>query len=327
MGRRHIQVLRKMGLEVSGVFDISRESLELARVEEAVPESALFDRLETLLDTARPECVIIATTADSHCALTCAAAESGAKYVLLEKPMAVSLDECDRIIDTCARTGTGLAINHQMRFMDQYREPKRLVDTDEYGGLASMTVVGGNFGMAMLGTHIFEAFRFMTGERPSEVSAWFSPEVVANPRGPQFQDRAGSIRAVTPGGRRLYIEAGADQGHGMRVVYGCRYGMITVDGLNGDIMTTARQPEHRSLPTTRYGMPSASAHWKIPPAEVIDSTVAVLTALFTGENNVSGEHGRQAVEALVAAYQSAGQGGVGVQLEAGLDRRRVFPWA
>lgn len=316
-----------MGLELCGVYDLSRESLKLARAEESVPESALFEDLERLYAEARPECAIIATTADSHCALACMAAERGAKFVLLEKPMAVSLEECDRVIETCARLGVGLAVNHQMRFMEQYTVPKGLVATDAFGGLRSMTVVGGNFGFAMVGTHYFEAFRVVTGESPVEVTAWFSPEVVANPRGAQFLDHAGSIRAVTASGRRLYMEAGADQGHGIRVVYGCRNGMLTVDGLNGEITSSVREDRYRELPTTRYGMPAVTSQWKIRPAEVIDSTAAVLKALFDGTDNVSGEDGRRAVEVLVAVHESAERGSTPVRVGAGLDRRRVYPWA
>ena len=35
--------------------------------------------------------------------------------------MASSVAQCDEMIATCASAGTRLAINHQMRFMDQYR--------------------------------------------------------------------------------------------------------------------------------------------------------------------------------------------------------------
>ena len=327
MGRRHIQAVQHLGLNLTGVFDISRESLKLAHEETKVPQDRLFDDLDALFTTAQPECVIIATTADSHCTLACMAAERGAKFVLLEKPMAVSLAECDRIIETCARHKTGLAVNHQMRFMDVYSEPRRLAATEEFGGLKSMTVVGGNFGFAMLGTHYFEAFRLATGEEVAEVTAWFSDDIVVNPRGAQFQDRAGSIRATTTGGKRLYIDAGADQGHGIRVTYACHTGMLTVDALTGEMWSTVREEKHRDLPTTRYGMPAVARQWKAKPAEVVESTAGVLRELFANGDVVSGEDGRAAVAALVAAYESAENGNRSVQLSRGLDRERAFPWA
>lgn len=327
MGRRHIQVVRQSGLDLVGVFDVNQASLKLAQDERALPGHLLFSDLDRLYSEAAPELVIVATTADSHCALTCMAAERGARYILVEKPMAVSLAECDRMIDVCHRHGTKLAVNHQMRFMEQYTEPKRLFATKAYDGLKSMTVVAGNFGFSMNGSHYFEAFRFLTDEDTAEVTAWFSPEIVPNPRGTQFQDRAGSIRAVTTGGKRLYMEIGADQGHGSLTIYACRNGMITVNERTGEMLTSEREEQYRAFPTTRIGLPCVDTLHKIQPCEVIDTSATVIRALLCDMNSVSGEDGRRTVELLVAAYQSAEQGGVPVRLDGKLDRSRVYPWA
>ena len=252
MGRRHIEVVRKLRLELVGVFDQSEESLRLASEEQRVPQELLFTDEHALFERARPECVIVATTADSHGELVCMAAKKGARYILVEKPIAVSLAQGARMIDVCNEHGAKLAVNHQMRFMPQYTESKRLVSTPAYGGLASMTVIGGNFGMAMNGTHYIEAFRYITDEEAIEVTAWFSSAAVPNPRGAQFEDRAGSIRVVTATGKRLYMEIGADQGHGLNVIYAARNGIIAIDELTGDMSTSVREPQHRDLPTTRY---------------------------------------------------------------------------
>jgi len=163
-----------LGWDVVGVFDVSRDSLKLAQDEQAVPGEPLFDDLDRLFGDAKPEYVIIATTADSHCALTCMAAERSANFILVEKPMAVSLAECDRMIDACNRAGTKLAVNHQMRFMPQYAEPKRLLSTEAYGPFASMTVIAGNFGFSMNGTHYPEAFCF-SPTKPQSKSPRGSP--------------------------------------------------------------------------------------------------------------------------------------------------------
>jgi predicted dehydrogenase len=327
MGRRHIGAVRRLGLELVAVFDTSRESREAARAEYGLAESVVFDDLDRLFALSKPECVIVATTADSHCELVCTAAERHAKFVLVEKPMAVSLRECDVMIESCMRRGAALAVNHQMRFMEQYTEPKKLFDSPEYGGMASMTVVAGNFGFAMNGVHYFEAFRFLAGEDPVEVTGWFSPGIVPNPRGSRFEDRAGSIRAVTASGKRLYMEIGADQGHGVRVVYACRNGMVTVDEITGELVSSVREAQYRELPTTRYGMPAINARRVIQPAEVIDTSAAVLKALLTGVDPVTGQDGRRALQLLATAYASAEHGSAPVRLDSHLDLHRVFPWA
>jgi predicted dehydrogenase len=328
MGRRHIQVVRDLGLNLVGICDLNPEALSLATEEHNVAPELCFTDVRQLLKQTQPECLIIATTAPTHCEYTCFAAESGAKYVLCEKPLAVSLSECDKMIEVCARNGTELAVNHQMRFMEQYTEPKRIIESDAFGGLCSITVVGGNFGMAMNGTHYFEMFRYMTDEAPVEVTAWFSPEKVSNPRGPQFEDRAGCVRLASPSGKRYYMEIGADQGHGVNVIYAGPYGQLMVDELAGNVKLITRDEEYRNLPSTRYGMPVLEKTFKIEPADVIGPSRSVLNALLNKTNFPTGEDGRLAVSVLVGAYFSDENGHRPVRIdEEPLPSDRVFPWA
>jgi hypothetical protein len=167
----------------------------------------------------------------------------------------------------------------------------------------------------------------MANENPVEVVAWFSPGVVANPRGEQFTDRAGAMRVVTSAGRRLYMDISGDQGHGVHVTYAARNGIIAVNELTGEMTTSVREKRYRELPTTRYGMPALNAQEQIAPAEVVDSTAQVLRALLDGRDSVTGEHGRQAVEVLVAAHHSADNGSSAIRLGKAIDHDRVFPWA
>lgn len=327
MGQRHIGVARKLDLQICGIVDLRSNALFDAQAVYGLASNLLFVNHDALYEVIVPDVLIISTTADSHCELTCAAAERGVKYILVEKPLAVSLEECERMMSVCRRYGAKLSVNHQMRFMEQYSKPKALLDSDAYGGLKSMTVVGGNFGISMNGTHYFEAFRYMTNEAPVSVTAWFDPDAVANPRGPQFQDRAGSIRVTTESGKRLYIEIGCEQGHGLEVIYAARNGMITISELTGSMRLAVRQSEYLDLPTTRYGMPAESSHETIAPVEVIDSTAMVLNALLKGENVVTAEEGMIAVKVLVAAYTSAENGSIPVLLDERLDCARIFPWA
>ncbi len=328
MGRRHIQVARSLQFEVVGICDQNSEALRLAAQEYGLTDRQQFINLRDLLEQAQPECVVISTTAPTHCEFTCLAAESGVRYILCEKPMAVSLLQCQQMIEVCRANNVSLAINHQMRFMEQYLEPKRIVQSEAFGGLSSVTVVAGNFGMAMNGTHYFEMFRFMTDESPNEVTAWFSKFRVHNPRGPQFEDRAGSVRLTTASGKRFYMEIGDDQGHGMQVIYAGPYGKLVVDELAGTMHLAMREDQYRSLPTTRYGMPWVESTHKIQPADAIAPSLSVLDALLNKKHPPSGEDGRLAVAILVGAYLSDENGHRPVRLDTNdLPLDRVFPWA
>ena len=327
MGQVHMQTVRDMKLELAGICDLSSDMLAAAGQKFDVAPESQFTELSELLRQVRPDCLIIATTAPSHADYTCAAAEAGARFILCEKPMATSLADCDRMISACTNSGARLAINHQMRFMDYYREAKQLIRSEPFGDLASVTVVAGNFGLAMNGSHYFEMFRFMTDAPVNEVTAWFSDIAVPNPRGPQFEDRGGSVRAVNKNGQRLYLEMSPDQGHGLKVIYAGTYGVLVFDELSGVMQLSARESQYRNLPTTRYGMPAIETTRQLPSTSYDTLMPRVMQALIDGDDIPDGEQGKMVVAALVAAHVSDENGHRSVQLDNNLPRERVFPWA
>jgi len=327
MGQFHMQTVRDMKLELAAICDLNSQALAAAGQRFDLAPERQFTDFAVMLEQALPECLIIATTAPSHATYTCAAAQAGVRFILLEKPMATSLADCDRMIDACRNNGTRLAINHQMRFMDYYREAKRVVQSEEFGSLGSITVVAGNCGLAMNGSHYFEMFRYLTDEAISEVTAWFSDLTVPNPRGPEFVDRGGSVRAVNTRGQRLYLEINPDQGHGLNVIYAGTYGVLVFDELSGLMQINTREAQYRELPTTRYGMPAVSTTRQLPTTTYETLMPRVLRALIAGDDIPSGEHGRLAVAALVAAHVSDENGHRTVRLDDNLPLERVFPWA
>jgi myo-inositol 2-dehydrogenase / D-chiro-inositol 1-dehydrogenase len=62
-----------------------------------------------------------------------AALEAG-KHVLLEKPMASTIPDCDRIAEAVCRSSRVLTVGHEFRISTQWGYIKRLIDG---GGLAA----------------------------------------------------------------------------------------------------------------------------------------------------------------------------------------------
>jgi predicted dehydrogenase len=329
MGRSHLLAASGLGLSIQSICDVNPKNLDSVGGEFHVDAGRRLATPEAFFDQAEvPELVIISTTADSHARLTIAAAEAGARFVLCEKPMATSVADCDRMLEACARHGARLAINHQMRFMDQYVLVKNELTSEAFGGLGSMNVVAGCFGLVMNGSHYFEAFRYLTESPIVEVAARFDAAPMPSPRGPKFFDRSGHVSATAASGRRIHIEAAADQGHGMTVTYAARRGHVIVDELEGVYYAVCRKPEHRDLAATRFGMPWERREHMFPQADNVGPTSAVLTALITGNNEPTGEDGRAVVAALAAAYRSHDEGGRPVRVaDNQSDHDRVFPWA
>jgi hypothetical protein len=210
--------------------------------------------------------------------------------------------------------------------MKHYAYLKDMCASDKLGGLRSISIAASNFGLAMNGSHYFEMFRYSTGNPVSEVSFTMDDEIVPNPRGAEFEDRSGQLLARSATGQRLYMEIGGDQGHGIHIIYGCRYGQIFLDESTGFARASYRQEASRSLPTTRYGTPGELETFDLSPPDIIVLTKNVWEAMLKGSNYPDGNCGRQAVQGLVAAQVSGENNGVKVLLN-NLPGDRVFPWA
>lgn len=76
--------------------------------------------------------VVIATPHHHHTEIALAAARAG-KHILLEKPMAPTLAECDAIDEAARAAGVKLMVGHVNRFAHSYQWAKNLLDSGEMG--------------------------------------------------------------------------------------------------------------------------------------------------------------------------------------------------
>jgi predicted dehydrogenase len=91
-----------------------------------------FDDYRSLLDLKDVELVVLGIPNDLHCLVACRAAEAG-KHVVVEKPMALSAAECDRMIVACERAGVMLGYAEELCFTPKYVRMKRLIDEGALG--------------------------------------------------------------------------------------------------------------------------------------------------------------------------------------------------
>ena len=89
---------------------------------------------QELLAQARADVVAICTPHDLHAPMTVAAAQAGA-HVLVEKPMARNVAECDAMIAACDRAGVSLGVAFQGRFEPLSVRLKAVLDAGRLGRL------------------------------------------------------------------------------------------------------------------------------------------------------------------------------------------------
>ena len=108
----HLRALK--GLDRVAVVGIADPNLALAqKTAAAFGVPAVFRSLEELA-VAKPDVIHILTPPALHCELAVRAMELGC-HVFVEKPMAETVEECDRMLAAAKATGRVLSVNHSAR--------------------------------------------------------------------------------------------------------------------------------------------------------------------------------------------------------------------
>lgn len=91
-----------------------------------------YERAEDLIADPNVDAVDICTSTPQHAPLAIAALRAG-KHVLCEKPMALSLAECDAMQAAAEASGKVLMIAHCLRFWPHYLKTESIIRSGEYG--------------------------------------------------------------------------------------------------------------------------------------------------------------------------------------------------
>ena len=86
------------------------------------------------------EIVYVATPHQLHAEHVCAAA-AARKHVLVEKPLAVTLDECRAMIEAARSAGVYLVVGHSHSFAAPYRRARALIESGILGPLGMITAL------------------------------------------------------------------------------------------------------------------------------------------------------------------------------------------
>src|SRR5574338_98449 len=89
---------------------------------------------EELLSRPDVDVVCICTPSGQHAAQAIRAAQAG-KHVLVEKPMATTLEDADAMITACRESGVTLGVAFQSRTKPVFQEIHRLIQAGELGEL------------------------------------------------------------------------------------------------------------------------------------------------------------------------------------------------
>lgn len=93
---------------------------------------AVFTDHRAMLATAGLDAVIVAAPHALHTTMVEDTARAGA-HVLVEKPMATTVEDCTRMATVCAEAGVLLGVAHVIHFEPTAQEARRIVSSGEFG--------------------------------------------------------------------------------------------------------------------------------------------------------------------------------------------------
>jgi predicted dehydrogenase len=149
MGQTHYKCWKAVkGAEVVAICDVNPNIVEdtkravgnIGDTEQAIDFSSLqiYTDFEEMLESGELDAVSITLPTSLHAEFSIKALASGVN-VFCEKPMALNVEDCERMIAEAGDSGKVLQIGHCVRFWPEYAKAKEIVDSGDYGRVIAAT--------------------------------------------------------------------------------------------------------------------------------------------------------------------------------------------
>lgn len=172
---------------LAGIVSGSPEKIAAWKAKYHLPDEACYsyETFDHIKDNPAIDIVYVVLPNALHAEWVIKAARAG-KHVICEKPMAVSVEECDRMIAACREAGRQLSIGYRLHFDPYNREVMRL---GQQNALGTLTLIEADHGLAEskgwrneralagggplmdVGIYCVQAARYVTGKEPIAVTA------------------------------------------------------------------------------------------------------------------------------------------------------------
>lgn len=137
MGEMHANCYKNIpGVELVAFADVRSERAEALAVG---TRATLYSDGKELIADAEVDVIDICLPTYMHAEYAMLAMDK-VKYVFVEKPVALTVDEAERMIEKSRATGAHVQVGQVIRFRDEYVELKKILDSGKYG-----RVVNANF--------------------------------------------------------------------------------------------------------------------------------------------------------------------------------------
>ena len=173
---------------LAGIVTGTPEKGEKWKRQYGIPESNIYDykSFDQIKNNPDIDIVYVVLPNAMHAEYVIRAAEAG-KHVICEKPMAITVDECDKMIAACKKADRKLGVGYRLHYDPYHLEMMRLGQQKVHGNIRSMSAgfafnahkgmwrldkaMAGGGPLMDLGIYCVQAFCYVTGETPIAVTA------------------------------------------------------------------------------------------------------------------------------------------------------------
>lgn len=310
MAHFHAQSAARIGaVELAAVCDLRAEAASKVAAPWA---AAVYEDYLVMFREARLDAVVINTPHGLHLEMVLAAAEHGL-HVLVEKPMATTVEDCNRMIQACREAGVALVIGQIQHFLPEKLAAEQVLASGELGRVLmirdyrttdyrpgcrpdwffSQAMAGGG-ALMNIGGHCLDRSIWFGGAEVESVNA-----ATVNRFGVQVETD-GTIALTLANGVHVSITVVSDAAQRMdEVIIVCERGTVSCSPANGTLVRSdgvtrvAREPRPEDIQEGFFLQ--------------LQDFVKVLDG---GVPKVSIDHARHIVEVVLASYESARTGGL-----------------
>lgn len=138
----HIKAAVNNDLEISAVCDVLPEKMEELLIKHNLQDDNSIKRFENykkMIDEVEPDLISIATESGIHAEIALYCIEKGIN-IIIEKPMAMSIEDADKIIKLSEEKSVKVSACHQNRFNLAIQQLRKAVETERFGKLSHGTI-------------------------------------------------------------------------------------------------------------------------------------------------------------------------------------------
>ncbi len=259
------------------------------------------------------DAVIVAVPNFLHAETSIAAAEGG-KHVFCEKPMALTVDDCDKMIQAAKDNNVKLMIGHVLRYGPVFVKMKEIINSGILGEPFSIYISrlsGGGWGnpqhwrmkadlcggiLYELSIHELDYMRYIGGDVDA-VSAFMGNYIQNDAR--DYEDTAHLTLRFKSGGIGTLVAGQCSSMGGYEGKIHCRKGTMHFD--NGKGLVTYKPFDGEAVKLEAKDM-------KTEPGVKRELRYFIEAITEDKEPAIPGEEGRKVIEIVQAAYISAREG-------------------